>query len=506
MQKATKKQEKTGLKTDDDPHYGLKINKIIDAAVNKYTTLFTYNALRPALRNHIEQYVCKKLSDLHTPDHPTYALMIRRAIEGLNEEGSTEEAISMFIKKDVKDLPWAHESFLRHHLKKLTETGEIVKTSENYYMLPVENGNFYIEGKHGQLNGTEDQIDTLEEQKPAAERSEQEPKVNEMGDKNQVLEDVQLLEEHVGKHNEAKLLKFELINEQIEGQKVEVIPELCPSQELQNKQPDEMSSQQGHTQRHEIEVVVGILNAAEDKTKSTGEQIQEKRADGVIQEQKNQVMEDRNLPHDRQIRDCSKQIPYHEEQSLLIEKLIELEALENQVTGKLNELQTEMRHNVIGLSDLQLSQESENNEAIMTNQTFFHMSHGLGNDVSLLKSKAKCIELLKRTKKIEEQLMDIINSSSVREVPKHDTLNSVMDEQKRENIKKSEQKQQVEFSSLKRPPEQEVEALQELSQNQQKQVKFCDQHEASECQPKSTGTSSAVPTNSGQLEDGTARA
>ncbi|KAF5479677.1 hypothetical protein F2P56_000478 [Juglans regia] len=408
--KAKKKQEKTGVRTDDDPHYGLKINKIIDAAMNKYTTLFTYNALRPALRNHIEQYVCEKLSDLHTPDHPTYALMIRRAIEGLNGEGSTEEAISEFIKKDVEDLPWAHESFLRHHLKKLTETGEILKTSENCYMLPVENGNFYLEGKHRQLNGTEDRIDTLVEQKPAAARSDQEPQFNEMEDKNQVAEDVQLLEEHIGKHNEAKLLKFELINEQIEGQKGEVIAESCPSQEQQNKQQDEMSSQQGHTRRHEIEVVVGILNAAEDKTKSTGEQIQEKRADGVIQEQKNQVIEDRNLPHDRQIRDCSKQIPYHEEQSLLIEKLIELEGLENQVTGKLNELQTEMRHNIIGLSDLQSSQESENNEAIMTNQTFYHISHGLGNDVSLLTSKAKCIELLKRTKKIEEQLMDIINS------------------------------------------------------------------------------------------------
>lgn len=67
------------------------------------------------------------------------------------------------------------------------------------------------------------------------------------------------------------------------------------------------------------------------------------------------------------------------------------------------------------------------------------------------------------------------------------TLNLVMEEQNSEDVKKFEQKQQVEFSCLQRPPEEEeVETLPELSQNQEKQVKLCDQHEASKCQPKST--------------------
>lgn len=225
-------------------------------------------------------------------------------------------------------------------------------------MLPVQNGNFFLEGKRRQLNGTEDRIDTSVEQKPEAERCEQEPQVHEREDKNQVAEHVQLLEEHrdqvqqlevIGKHNEPKVLKFELIKEQIEGQKGEVITELCPSQEQPNKQLDEMSSQEGHAPRHEIEVDVGFLNATEEKNKSTGEQIREKRADSVIQEQKNQVIEDQNLLHDCQIKDCFKQIPYLEEQSLLIEKLIGLEGQENEVIETLNEPQTEVRYNIIGL-------------------------------------------------------------------------------------------------------------------------------------------------------------
>ncbi|KAB1210495.1 hypothetical protein CJ030_MR6G010791 [Morella rubra] len=93
--------------------------------MKQYTSLYTCNSVRTDLRNRIEQRVCEKLYDLHTPDHPTYAVMIQRAIEGLNEdEGSTEEAISKFIKEDVEDLPQAHASFLRHHLNELSKSGE----------------------------------------------------------------------------------------------------------------------------------------------------------------------------------------------------------------------------------------------------------------------------------------------------------------------------------------------------------------------------------------------
>ncbi|XP_035550581.1 uncharacterized protein LOC108983395 [Juglans regia] len=378
MQNAENKQAKAGAETDGGPYHRLKLNKIIDAAMRKYRSLYTYNTLRPDLRKHIEQCVCEKLSDLHTPDHPTYALMIWRAIEGLNEEeGSTEEAISKFIKEDVKDLPWAHASFLRHHLNKLSESGEIVKTSENCYMLPTGNKNS-LKRKRWQLNGAEGQVKPIEEQKPAEERSEP-------------------------------------------------------------------------------------------------------------------------VPHANYI---EKQIQLQEEQILVIEKLIELQWQKNEAIEKQNKLQTEGRSEMVGLSNLNLSKEPENGEAVVRSQSSYFAGWRLENEGSSLLSKDKFIELLKRTKKIEEHLMDIINSSSVSQVSKHDTLKPVMEEQEKENLMKPDHKQQVEFSNQRRPPRHEVETLQEKSIKKKMQVKkFCGQQEVPECQTKPTRTSSDVLTNSRRLKN-----
>ncbi|KAH0974163.1 hypothetical protein GBA52_016062 [Prunus armeniaca] len=78
-----------------------------------------------------------------SPDHPTYAVMIQRAIAELNKEGgSTQEAISKFIREQFDCLPLAHESFLSHHLKKLSESGEILSASNNCYMLPAEENGY----------------------------------------------------------------------------------------------------------------------------------------------------------------------------------------------------------------------------------------------------------------------------------------------------------------------------------------------------------------------------
>jgi predicted transcriptional regulator len=139
--------------------------------------------------------------------------MIRRAIEQLNEEkGSTEEAISKFIKENVEDLPLAHASFLIHHLNKLSESGEIVKAYENCYMLPVENTSSLLKREEGQVNGTEDRIESVEEQKPAEKQSEQDPQVNGTEDLMQAAEHFEVLEEQIEqvqqlevivKHNEA---------------------------------------------------------------------------------------------------------------------------------------------------------------------------------------------------------------------------------------------------------------------------------------------------------------
>ncbi|KAM7487729.1 hypothetical protein LguiB_025213 [Lonicera macranthoides] len=75
-------------------------------------------------------------SDLHIPDHPPYAEMIQRAIRELNEAGgSNEEAISKFIREKYNDLPLAHVSMLKRHLKKLCQAGEIVVTGNQTYLL-----------------------------------------------------------------------------------------------------------------------------------------------------------------------------------------------------------------------------------------------------------------------------------------------------------------------------------------------------------------------------------
>ncbi|XP_059644623.1 uncharacterized protein LOC132286320 [Cornus florida] len=70
------------------------------------------------------------------PDHPPHSAMIHGALQELNEEGgSSEESISNFIRKEYKELPWAHSIFLNHHLGKLCVSGEIVLTRDNSYLL-----------------------------------------------------------------------------------------------------------------------------------------------------------------------------------------------------------------------------------------------------------------------------------------------------------------------------------------------------------------------------------
>lgn len=63
--------------------------------------------------------------------------MIQSALDGLKEKGgSTEEAISEFIQQKYQDLPVAHTSLLRLHLKKLSQRDEIIRIiSTNRYML-----------------------------------------------------------------------------------------------------------------------------------------------------------------------------------------------------------------------------------------------------------------------------------------------------------------------------------------------------------------------------------
>lgn len=59
----------------------------------------------------------------------------------LNEvEGSSEEVISRFMEKENKDLPWAHVTLLKHHLRKLCWEGEIMSTNDGKYTLQPDDG------------------------------------------------------------------------------------------------------------------------------------------------------------------------------------------------------------------------------------------------------------------------------------------------------------------------------------------------------------------------------
>ncbi|KAL3501879.1 hypothetical protein ACH5RR_036328 [Cinchona calisaya] len=93
-------------------------------------------SLSPMQRSIIEHRLQEFFPDFHTPDHPPYAAMIENAIGKLNEEGgSTEVAISQFIRNENPDLPRAHDIILKHHLQNLCKDGGVVKAGNRFYML-----------------------------------------------------------------------------------------------------------------------------------------------------------------------------------------------------------------------------------------------------------------------------------------------------------------------------------------------------------------------------------
>ncbi|KAJ9135781.1 hypothetical protein P3X46_032923 [Hevea brasiliensis] len=99
--------------------------------------------IAPQIKTYIEKRLREFFPSFHTPSHPPYASMILRAISELNDEGgSTEEAISAFIKREYEHLPWGHESFLSHHLRKLCRNLEIECVNNGRYMLLFEDCEF----------------------------------------------------------------------------------------------------------------------------------------------------------------------------------------------------------------------------------------------------------------------------------------------------------------------------------------------------------------------------
>ncbi|KAI3977021.1 hypothetical protein MKX01_008879 [Papaver californicum] len=72
------------------------------------------------------------------PTHPPYATMVMEAIKEMNEGGgSNVDEISKYIEINFQGLPFAHSHFLKHHLTKLVDSGEILYSYSNAcYALP----------------------------------------------------------------------------------------------------------------------------------------------------------------------------------------------------------------------------------------------------------------------------------------------------------------------------------------------------------------------------------
>ncbi|XP_042035356.1 uncharacterized protein LOC121781725 [Salvia splendens] len=85
----------------------------------------------------IEKRFQESVPSIHTPDHPTYQWMIENAIKKLKEDGGCcdEGGICRFILKEQKDLPWAHDTFLNHHLDRLSTNGTITKNYDGWYSI-----------------------------------------------------------------------------------------------------------------------------------------------------------------------------------------------------------------------------------------------------------------------------------------------------------------------------------------------------------------------------------
>ncbi|RWV95768.1 hypothetical protein GW17_00041570 [Ensete ventricosum] len=67
--------------------------------------------------------------------------MIAAAIRCLAEEGgSSEAAISEYIRTNYDDIPWGHDRLLPYYLNKLTEHGEFVVGSPGRYMTAYDDG------------------------------------------------------------------------------------------------------------------------------------------------------------------------------------------------------------------------------------------------------------------------------------------------------------------------------------------------------------------------------
>ncbi|CAN6712419.1 unnamed protein product [Malus baccata var. baccata] len=263
---------------EEDPLHGQMINNLASAVMKKLTNSNTSQTLTPELMSRIKKSLSQAYPVFFTADHPTYAVMIQKAVAELNEEGgSTEKAVSKFIREHFDCLPLAHERFLSHHLKKLSESGEIVSASKNCYMLPAH------------------KIDSYSRREPVEKpkRSELDRRIirrrNDFEPENLAVEHVELTgqqREHARQSQEP--LQKEEFSKAIDDE--DVFPE------RQNELQDELNGKNRQAEMQEAAMVVQKYKVTEEQVEETKQQREhgQRSQETSLEEQHSKVIDDQD--------------------------------------------------------------------------------------------------------------------------------------------------------------------------------------------------------------------
>ncbi|KAK4835247.1 hypothetical protein QYF36_007321 [Acer negundo] len=485
-------------------------------------------SLKPSLRFHKKEIEKRFAKITHTPNHPPYASMVLKAISESDEEGGlSEEAISTFIEAEYDDLPIPHTSLLSHHLQKLVTKGEIVCTSANCYTLSVEISDSVHKLKKGQKplrkirqGGLKDRQRNAKEgaqsqQKPRIEESQEHnlvsEKISEGAEKQKQAEDEvierELQEDVVTEephHREQKSGKLEESN-QIQDQESEAREEQVQFADVQVEKTVEQINPQGQCQ---VTLWRPVEGTAEEHNQEE-ESHQERKNNEVTETELQEVQEDvvTKEPHGEELINPQGQcfeVSFEEK--------------------KLQEQQREVCCQIIDLSNMLvqfIKKERENEATVSTQNDTTIQKENLSGSSHL--TKEECMELLKKTNKIEGKLIDIISSKNMDMLERNNSeLTAEMQQKKlledhlQQTKKPSEsllvidcQPQQQEiYGQLevsesqpktilasdtglihKRAPEVDITILEGLNREQNKQVKLCDQQESFKLQPKSIASS-----------------
>ncbi|BFG31233.1 hypothetical protein CerSpe_175060 [Prunus speciosa] len=267
---------------------------LANALMKKLTSSDPSKTLTPDHMNGVKQCLSVFYPVFRSPDHPTYAVMIQRAIAELNKEGgSTQEAISKFIRERFDCLPLAHESFLSHHLKKLSESREILSASNNCYMLLAEENGYVsrrerVQKKKSSVLGrgrrtrngieqkklAEEQVEVTEHRKQRQQSQVPEVIVDQNGCSEQQNEQQDEVNGEVAmvvakQKYKATKEQFEVTEHRERRQQIqepEVIVYQNGCSEQQNEQHDEV--------RGEVAVIIEKQHNSEEKYKATEEQVE----------------------------------------------------------------------------------------------------------------------------------------------------------------------------------------------------------------------------------------